>query len=167
MESKLFGRWTVINGAIRWLFYTKLSTRKKKIIYLSYITCVKTHVCPCVEVEHYSHDPLRITSNLFPCLFSKFCWYLILGALFQFVFGFDQPKFINGPSNFIRFRSSFVCWIVCPVLSVVMYCRYLRKAETGDISSALAWFLVSPHASSVPSSELYLLYAHSCMCSVL
>lgn len=105
--------------------------------------CQNPRVCPCVEVEHYSYDPLRITSNLFPCLFSKFCWYLILRALFQFVFGFDQPKFINGPSNFIRFRSSFVCWIVCPVLSVLMYCRYLRKAETGDISSALAWFSVS------------------------
>lgn len=110
--SKQFVRWMMaaLHKAHGWT-PTKKSTFP--LWHVSNTTCVP------VPVEHCSYGPLKITSNLLHCFFWKFCWYFLLGALFRFLFGFDQPESINVTSNFLRFQSKLWKFLLISLSSTV------------------------------------------------
>lgn len=123
MGSELSGRWTLIELALKMMVLHKVhSWTPGKIMLFLHDTYENQHVCPCVEVVHYSNDSFRTTSNLLHCLFSKFSCYLIFGALFQFLFSFDQPNFIHVTSNLFRFQSRL--FVESSVALFVQSCLY-------------------------------------------
>lgn len=115
MGSKLLVRWVMS------VLHKVHSLTPKKNSPFFFDTCQTQRVCPCLCCAPF-HDLLKITSISLHCFFRKFCQYFLLWALFQFLFGFDQPKSINGASNFLRFQSKL--FVKSPIGFFVQHCLY-------------------------------------------